>query len=326
MIRSVCRALIVGVVVAAAPLGSAHAQIVDEEGIGRLSIGGLIGMGLTSMSDVNQNIDVANRFLRTEEVRDMDHVNTGILTGLDIRYKFSQTPLVPDDEGNVDGEISFLQRFGLGFTLGAVNSESSFDVSRATTRFYSRATTYYPYLMWFAPWIEESLPRMTLYFAGGPLFLTGGSVEWALGDSTTNNFIEEGDLSEIAGSSRGTNDGVGFIVQAGSGFQLNSMFSVTLDVGYRAANTSATLTDAVGQDKRFTGDDDPDNITVVRRPGDWSVIDFWRRSPTGEFEGRNRPDDMEDGGCADCPLYYTGDAIDIDFSGFFASLSFRVHF
>jgi hypothetical protein len=301
----------------------AGAQIVDEEGVGKLTIGGMIGMGLTSMSDINQNLDVANVFLAREEVRSMDKIRSGILTGLDIRYKFAQTPREPDSDE--EDSPSFIDRLAIGLTWGAVNTKSGFDVSRATTRFYARSTTFYPYLLYHLPWIEEKLERTTLYVGGGPLFLTGGSIEWALGDSTTNNFIDEGDLSEIAGQTRADGSGVGLVLQGGSSFMLNSTFSVALDAGYRFAKMDVNLQEAEGQVKRFTGEDDDGN-TIVRRPGDWSVIDFYERRLDGEYDGRKREDPKDDGGCADCPLYYQGGPIEVDFSGFFAVLAFRVHF
>ena len=311
-------------------LGAVHVpraagQIVDEEGVGRLTIGGGIGVSLTSMSNVNSNLSVANIFLENEEIRSIDKVRSGLLTGLDVRYKLGQTPLLPD--AGDEERISFMDRLSIGFTWGAVNSETGFEVSRATTRFYARSTTYYPYLLYHVPWFEQKLPRTSFYFGGGPLVLSSVAVEWAVGDSTTNNFIEEGDLSEIAGSSAASGSGLGAVVQVGSSFMLNSRFSLAMDVGYRYAKISnIEMERAQGQMKRFPGDDDGNGQTVIRRPGDWSVIDFFERSPEGRFEARFRPDPMEEGGCAGCPMYYTGGETEIDFSGFFTNLSFRIHF
>lgn len=316
---------VLGAVALIASAAPSSAQVVDEEGVGRLSIGGGIGFLLPSMTDVNSNISVANVFLGREQIRGMDKVHQGLLTGADIRYKFGQTPLPPDAEEETTG---FMDRISVGFTWGAINTRSGFDVTRATTRFFSRATTYCPYVLYHVPWFEERLPRTSFYFGGGPLILTKVAVEWSIGDSTSNNFLDEGDLSEISGKAAATGSGTGLVLQTGGTFMLNSRFSVGVDAGYRLAKISnLELQNAVGQVKRFVGDDDPENPdTVIRRPGDWSVIDFFKRSRSAQYEGRDRTDSTDEGGCADCPLYYSGGTTEVDFSGLFANLSFRVHF
>jgi hypothetical protein len=117
---------------------------------------------------------------------------------------------------------------------------------------------------------------------------------------------------------------------------LNSTFSLAVDLGYRSGKLSnLDLTEVTGQDKRFPGDDDGDPTNdVVRRPGDWSVIDFFLRDRNAVFKGRVRTDanqggcdpNIEDGIDEECPLYYTGGDLDVDFSGPFLNFTVRVHF
>src|SRR5262245_65876837 len=70
----------------------ARAQIVNEENVGRLTIGGGVGILLPSMGQVNDNIDVLNPFLAREEVRGLDQIKKALLTNLDIRYRLGNTP------------------------------------------------------------------------------------------------------------------------------------------------------------------------------------------------------------------------------------------
>jgi hypothetical protein len=319
--------------------GPASAQLVEEEEVGRLTIGVGIGILLPSMTEVNRNIDVVNPFLNLDEIRSVDHVSDGVLTSLDIRYRLGNTPKEDPDEPH-----RFLDRITVGFAWGAVNARTGLDdVSRARVRLYTRATTYFPYLMYHLPFLEKAAPRTQLMIGGGPILLQNAYMEWELEDYTTNIFLEEtdpvtgevvvGDISELAGLSNASGSGIGGVLQASGTFMLNSTFSAALDVGYRYGKISnLTLDNAVGQDKRFPGDDDddPDN-DVVRRAGDWTVIDFFLRNPEGTWNGRNREDPgppPPDGapGCEDCPLYYEGGDLDIDYSGAFLNFSLRVHF
>jgi hypothetical protein len=166
-------------------------------------------------------------------------------------------------------------------------------------------------------------------------------VQWSLLDETHNDFFTNiennvGDLFELSGQGEAKGTALGFALQGGGTFMLSGGFSVGVDLGYRFAKISnLEITKAVGQE-RFGG-------TVqgqVRRPGDWAIIDFFRRDPNAEFEGRLRTDDQdpqnpEAGGCGDnpetpefdpCPQYYRGDPLEVDYSGPFANLSLRTHF
>ncbi len=318
--RAVPVVAILALALRAAPAG---AQLVDEEGVGRLTIGAGLGVQLTSMSDVNQNIDVVNTFLSRSDVRGLNHVNAGVLTQADIRYRLGKSP----NEDDPTAPVSFLKRLELGFSWGGINARSEFDVSWAAARFYSRATMYYPYLLYHLRFIEPIVPRAQVYVGGGPVFLRKGTVDWHLHDFTTNNFLQDGDLAELSGEGKATGSGTGFAFMTGGSFQLNHRFSVALDMGYRRAKLgNIKLQEAVGDTERFGGTDTGNGQNIVREPGDWAVIDFFLRNPGGEFEGRKRTDPVDQGGCAGCPLYFKGGPMEIDYSGFFTNLSFRVHF
>lgn len=301
----------------------ARGQLVDEEAVGRLTIGGSVGVLVPSMSEVNRNVSVVNPFLRRAEVRSLDRIHEGILTGLDIRYRLGRTP--PEEPGET---ISFLQRLSIGFTWGAVSARTEInDITRVLVRFYSRATTYTPYVLYHLPFLEQSQPRLQLMVGGGLVFMRSGYVEWSVDDMTNNIFIPEGDISELAGTAQASGSGTGFMLQGGASYMLNNRFSVAVDMGYRRGKISnLSLDEAVGQNKRFPGDEDPATEDIVRRPGDWSVIDFFKRDGNAEYDGKKRTDPTDDGGCEDCPLYYTGGDLDVDYSGPFANISFRVHF
>ena len=81
----------------------------------------------------------------------------------------------------------------------------------------------------------------------------------------------------------------------------------------------------MGDTERFNGSDIPGQ-NVIREPGDWAIIDFFMGDPNAVWDGRKRTDPKDQGGCADCPLYYSGGPIEVDYSGLFATLSLRVHF
>ena len=304
-------------VAAARPVG---AQIVDEEGVGRLTIGGGLGVQLTAMKDVNDNIDVVNSFLRRAGIRTLDPIHTGVLSHLDVRYRLGQTP--PEEPGE---SVSFLERLELGFAWGGLNTWSKFTVEDAEVRFFSRATTFYPYVLYHFPFIEPLEPRAQVYVGGGPIFLRAGRVEWSLRDSTGNGFLVDGDLAELSGHGKASGSATGYTLQAGASYQLGKRFSVAWDFGYRKAKMSnLKLEEAVGFEERFPGGQGGN--VIIREPGEWAIIDFFLRDPNGEFDGKKRTDPPEDGGCADCPLYYRGGPMEVDYSGPYTTLTFRIHF
>ena len=265
----------------------AFGQLVEEESVGRLTIGGGVGAAFPSLKAVNQNVGIVNPFLRRDEIRPLNRINEALLTNMEIRYRLGNTPKEEAEE-----TVSFLDRISVGFSWGAITARTEInDVTRVGVRFYSRATTYYPFLLYHLPFLESSQPRIQLVVGGGPLFLRSGVVEWHVDDRTTNDFIVEGDISELAGFANASGSAQGFVVQGGGYFMLNSRFSVGMDVGYRSGTMSdLTLNDAVGQERRFPGDDDPDTPDIVRRLGDWSVIDFFFRDPDAVWDGRDRND------------------------------------
>jgi hypothetical protein len=166
-------------------------------------------------------------------------------------------------------------------------------------------------------------------------------VQWSLADLTHNDFfttIENnvGDLFELSGQGEAKGSALGFALQTGGTFMLNRRFSLGVDLGYRLAKISnLEISQAIGQE-RFLGQ----TQDKVRRPGDWAIIDFFRRDPYAVFEGRARtdvqdPQNPEAGGCGDnpdtpeydpCPQYYRGGPLEVDYSGPFANLTFRAHF
>jgi hypothetical protein len=307
----------------------ARAQIVNEENVGRLTIGGGVGFLLPAMGQVNDNIDVLNPFLAREEVRGLDHIKEALLTQLDVRYRLGNTPKTEPGE-----KATLLDRLSVGLSWGAINAHSQLEVSRVDVRYYSRATTYSLYVLYHLPFLDAKFPRTQLVVGGGPLLLRNSSVEWVVLDHTSNNFFTEiedgvGDLSELSGRGEAEGSGVGANLQGGGTFMLNRRFSVGLDFGYRLGKISnLELNEATGQsDLRFPN---PDEVPVERQPGDWGIIDFFYRDPNTTYEGRNRNDppdrDPETGGCAGCPLYYRGGPLEIDYSGLFANLTLRAHF
>jgi hypothetical protein len=285
------------------------------------------------MGDVNDNLDVVSRFLARDEIRSMDRIQEGLLTQVDIRYRLGTSPKEEPGEG-----ASLKDRIAVGFSWGAVSARSQFtDVTRAVARFYSRATTYYPYVLYHLPFLETKAPRAQLVVGGGPLLLRSGDVEWIFIDNTANAFFSDfengvGDISELAGKAEASGSGMGFVLQGGGTYMLNRRFSVALDVGYRRAKIdNLTLDSAVGQEDLRFPEPDPGSGDVIRRPGDWAVIDFFLRDRNAVFEGRRRTDPGDDepetGGCADCPLYFPEDGpLEVDYSGPFATVTFRAHF
>jgi hypothetical protein len=311
----------------------ARAQLVDEESVGRLTVGLGVGVMVPSMQDVNDNAEIVSRFLARDEIRGLDPIHEGLLTHLDLRYRLGTSPKEEADEA-----VSLLDRITIGFAWGSASAKTQFtDVTRAIARFYSRATTYHPYVLYHLPFLDRSIPRAQLVVGGGPLILQSADVEWIFIDNTSNQFFSDfengvGDISELAGKAEASGSGLGFALQGGGSYMLNSRFSVALDLGYRVAKISdLSLDSAVGQEDLRFPEPDPGSGDVIRRPGDWAVIDFFLRDRNAVYEGRNRTDpgddDPETGGCAECPLYFpeTG-PLEVDYSGPFATISVRVHF
>ena len=239
MIRRQVRyqALLLAILVLVLGAMPARAQLVDEEGVGRLTIGGGLGFQLTSMSDVNRNFDIANRALAYGGMRTIDKMKVGVVTNLDVRYKLGQTP--SEEPGET---VPFMKRLSVGFAWGAINARSGFSTTRAGVRFFTRSTTYYPYVLYHFPFIENVAPRTSLYAGGGPLFLKAGTVDWGLTDMSINNFLPgpEGDLAEFSGQGSATGTGTGLVLMGGdrSSSTIGSRSPSTPDTGWPSSPTS----------------------------------------------------------------------------------------
>jgi len=295
-------------------VGTARAQTVDEEPVGRLTIGPQVGILFPGMGDINDNLHVANRFLANDEVRGLDNVNTALVTGLDVRYRLTD-------------------RFSIGANWGAVNARSEFDVTRVSARFYSRATTYQFSGYYHFPFATRIDERMQFFAGGGLLLLRAGTVEWGLQPNQANrgSFHPEGDLAELSGRGKASGSATGFSVAGGGSYQLSSRFSLALDFGYRVAKMSDLTIDPNDVEGYYERFGTADENTTTREPGDWAIWDFFLRDPNATLpDGRKRTDPKVPGsdptGCDTCPLYYDGGNIEVDFSGFFASVYLRVHF
>ena len=310
---ALCAAFVLAGLIAAPP---AAAQYVEEEPVGRLTIGGNIGALFPGMGDVNENFSVINRFLARDDIRSLSDIDVALVTGLDVRLKLTD-------------------RFSVGGNWGAYNARSEFDVTRARVRFYSRTTTYQGSVLYHLPGVVNLQERAQAYVGAGLIYLRSGTVDYELQDKTTNFFLRDGDLAELSGKGKAYGDGSGFLVFVGGSFQLSGRFSVAADFGYRSAAIEDLELDGEeieGYLERFgTVDDDDDDEDIFREPGDWAIYDFFLRDPNGEtVDGRKRTDpkvpeeDMT--GCADCPIYFTGGPIEVDYSGFFTQIAFRIHF
>lgn len=304
------------------------AQLVNDEAVGRLTIGGSIGPQMTAMDDINDNISVVNRFLQRDLIERVGKVKTSVSTGLDVRYRLGRTP--PEDP---EETTSWKDRVSLGFAWGGLNADTGINVGSATVRLFTRTTTYTPYVLYHLPFLETVAQRSQLYVGAGAIFMRNGYLEWKVRDRTRNNFLVDGDIAELTGSGTAEASGTGFLLMTGASYQLSTRFSVAVDMGYRQARMSnvkitrgTTPTEGTATEpwniERFPGGEDD----IIREPGDWAIIDFFLRDPGARFDGKNRQDPQEDGGCEGCPLYYTGGPIDVDFSGPFTQFSFRVHF
>jgi hypothetical protein len=307
----------------------AEAQLVNDEAVGRLSIGSAIGPQVASMKDINDNLTVVNGILRRGEVGPVGKVRVALSTGLDVRFRLGRTP--PEDP---ETKVTWKDRITLGFTWGGLNAETGINTGDATVRFFSRTTTYTPYLLYQLPYLEKVDQRAGLYVGGGPVFMRNGYIEWKVRDYTHNNFLVDGDISELTGSGKARASGTGFMLMGGASYQLSHRFSVAVDMGYRRAKmTNVTITQGhtpgAWNIEYFpnpaVGDQVPD-------PGDWGIIDFFDRDPNAVYDGHKRtdpydPSDPNNGGCSECRApWFKGGPINLDYSGPFTQFSFRVHF
>ena len=73
-------------------LGEAWGQIVNEEAVGKLTIGAGLGVLVPSMSELDANFDVVNSILQRHQLRSVKDVNEAILSHLEVRYRLGRTP------------------------------------------------------------------------------------------------------------------------------------------------------------------------------------------------------------------------------------------
>ena len=314
--KAVVAALLAVLVVGSAPV---KAQYVDEDPVGRLTIGGSIGVISSSMGDVNDNLGIVDQFLQFDEVRATDKINGTLMTSLNLRYKIFET-------------------LSLGFSWGGLQNRSELNVEKANLRFFSRATMYSLDAYYHFPGVTDLNERLQLYAGGGLLLLQNGRVEWEffdpefnLGNWHTEDPPPPGDLAELSGQGRGTASGNGFHLSGGASFQVSGRLSLAGELGFRFAKLTDIKLDSENVEGYYERFENPE----AREPGDWAIWDFFFRDPNSATpDGRKRTDIRDEDeinlenptGCHDCPLYYTGGALEVDYTGPFALVSIRVHF
>lgn len=286
----------------------ADAQIIDEEEVGRLTIGGAIGYGGNSMSRYNENIGVVNHFITRQGVplREADDLNGGAIARAELRYKMSE-------------------RFVIGFGIGNAESKSAFDVQLGATNFYARSTLLMPALYYNLPFVQNSeafinvADRVNLYVGGGPIFYTNARTRMLIVDNSTEPvFNVDGDLGELDGEAEASGTGFGFQGLMGGSYQLTRTFSVALEAGYRIGKVSDLKIDRLMSFVR----DDTENDPNRREYGDRTIEDF--------FERDERPTDppFPDRDIEGDPIPYYSDfdgPLDLDFSGVTVTIGLRMH-
>jgi hypothetical protein len=284
------------------------AQIIDEEEVGRLTIGGSIGFGGNSMSRYNENIGVVNHFISRQGVplRNADELDGGSIVRGEIRYKMSD-------------------RFVIGFGVGNAESKSAFDVQLGATNFYARSTLVMPALYYNLPFVQTSeafinvADRVNLYVGGGPICYTNARTRMLIIDRSTEPvFNVDGDLGELDGEAEASGTGFGFQGLIGGSYQLTKTFSVAAEAGYRIGKVSDLKIDKLMSFVR----DDTENDPNRREYGDRTIEDF--------FERDERPTDppFPDRDIEGDPIPYYSDfdgPLDLDFSGITLTIGLRMH-
>lgn len=284
----------------------ASAQIVDEEDVGRFTLGATVGYAGNSMGRFNENIDVVNYFLTSQGIalREASSFRGGASACAELRYRLSERWIVG---------------------LGVANSESksSFDVTLGAVDFYARSTLFIPSVYYILPFVQKSeafsavADRMNMYIGAGPVFFTRARAHMQIIDRSNEPvFNIDGDLGELDGAGDVEGTGVGVQGLFGVSYQLTSGLSLAGEVGYRLGKIS----DLKIVKKEGYVRDDTENDENRREPGDQAVIDFFEREdradglPGDDIEGNHIP-------------YYSdyNDKLDLDFSGFLIQLGFRIH-
>lgn len=295
--------LLILAIASPAPL---RAQIIDEEDVGRLTLGFMLGYSGNSMGRFNENIGVVNYFLTHQgiQIRPADKLNGGNSVRGEARYKLSES-------------------FSVGLGVAGTESQSGFSVTFGGVDFYSRATLWTPSLYYSFPFVRSSskfesvADRLILYAGGGPVIIRNARAHMRITDRSREPFFdEEGDVSELSGRGDATGTGLGVQGLIGASYQLTRAISVVGEAGYRHARvTELTVKNVEGFIEPFTQLD-----PVPREPGDQAVYDF--------FDRKKRADGLpeEDINGAHIPYYSDFDGpLDLDFSGVVLQVGLRLH-
>jgi len=283
----------------------ASAQIIDEEDVGRFTLGAMIGYAGNSMSRYNENIDVVNHFLTNQGIplREADGFSGGASVQGEVRYRVSD-------------------RWIVGFGVANSESKSAFDVTLGAVDFYARSTLYIPSVYYVLPFIQNSekfasvADRMNMYIGAGPVFFTRARTHMQIIDRSNEPvFNIDGDLGELDGDGDANGSAVGMQALFGTSYQLTAALSLAAEIGYRFGQVNdLEVTNATGYVR-----DDTENDENRREPGDDAIINFFERDdregvPEEDIEGNPIP-------------YYSDypDDLNLDFSGFLVQLGFRIH-
>lgn len=284
----------------------ASAQIIDEEEVGRFTIGGMAGYAGNSMGRYNENIDVVNYFLTTQGIalREADGFNGGASGTAELRYRVSD-------------------RWIVGFGVANSESKSSFSVTLGEVDFHARSTLYIPSIYYVLPFVQSSesfssvADRMNLYLGAAPVFFTRARTQMRIVDRSNEPVFDiDGDLGELDGEGDADGTAIGLQGLLGISYQLTAALSLAGEVGYRYGKvTDLNVTKTEGYVR-----DDTESDENRREPGDQAIIDFFDREdradglPNEDIEGNEIP-------------YYSdfADKLDLDFSGFLIQIGFRIH-
>jgi hypothetical protein len=284
----------------------AGAQIIDEEEVGRFTLGGYVGFAGANMGRFNENIDVVNYFLSNQGIplREADGLNGGASGRAELRYKLSD-------------------RWMVGFGVASTEAMSRFTVTLGAVDFYARSTQFIPAVYYNFPFVQNSekfaavADRMNMYVGAAPIFFTAGKAHMRITDNSNEPvFNIDGDLGELDGEGDATGTGIGVQGLFGVSYQLTSAISVAGELGYRIGKISDLEIVKAEGDVRDDTEDDENR----REPGDKAITDFFKRPderngiPTQDIEGNHIP-------------YYSDHPtpLDLDFSGFLIHIGMRLH-
>jgi hypothetical protein len=285
----------------------ASAQIIDEEEVGRFSLGGYVGYAGANLGRFNENIDVVNYFLNNQGIplREADGLHGAASARGELRYKLSD-------------------RWMVGLGVASTEAMSRFTVTLGAVDFYARSTQFIPSVYYVFPFVQNSekfsavADRMNMYVGAAPIFFTAGKAHMRITDNSNEPvFNVDGDLGELDGEGDATGTGIGLQGLFGVSYQLTSAFSLAGELGYRIGTISdLKIEKALGYDR-----DDTDDDENQREPGDKAITDFFQRPderngiPSEDIEGNHIPYYSD----------YAPDPLDLDFSGVLIHIGIRLH-